>query len=46
VENARNFAYNYFPEEARRLGAAFATRVFDGNVVEKASRELNSPQYV
>jgi hypothetical protein len=45
LENARNFAYTYFPEEARKLGAAFTTRVFDGNVVEKASRELNSPHY-
>jgi hypothetical protein len=46
LENARQFAYDYFPQEARKIGAAFTTRVFDGNVVEKASRELNSPHYV
>ncbi len=46
LENARRFAYDYFPGEARKIGAAFTTRVFDGNVVEKASRELNSPHYV
>jgi hypothetical protein len=45
LENARNFAYTYFPEEARKLGAAFTTRVFDGDVTEEASRQLNSPHY-
>jgi hypothetical protein len=46
IENARRFAHDYFPEEARKIGAAFTTRVFDGNVVEKASRELSSPHYL
>ena len=46
LENALQFAYDYFPGEARKIGAAFTTRVFDGNVVAEASRELNSPHYV
>jgi len=45
VENAKNFAINYFPSEAAGLNAAFTTRVFDASVVEAASREMNSPFY-
>jgi hypothetical protein len=45
LENARKFAYDYFPEEARKIGAAFTTRVFDGSITEEASRYLNSPHY-
>ncbi|MBK1662418.1 YdhR family protein [Paracraurococcus ruber] len=45
LENARRFAFDYFPEEARRLGAAFTTRVFDGAVTEEASRQLHSVHY-
>jgi hypothetical protein len=45
LEDARRFAYDYFPEEARRIGAAFTTRVFDGAITEEASRFLHSPHY-
>ena len=45
LENARRFAYDYFPEEARKIGAAFTTRVFDGGITEEASVYLNSPHY-
>jgi len=45
MENARHFAHVYFPEEARKLGAAFTTRVFDGGITETASRDLASPHY-
>lgn len=45
LENAQRFAQEYFPAEARKIGAAFTTRVFDGSVTEAASRELNSPHY-
>ena len=45
LENAQAFVYDYFPTEAKRLGAAFTTRIFDGNVTEEASRLLNSPYY-
>jgi len=45
IENAQNFAINYFPTEAKQLNAAFTTRVFDASVVEEASREMKSPFY-
>lgn len=45
IENARNFAVEYFPTEAAALNAAFYTRVFDANVTEAASRDMNSPFY-
>lgn len=45
LENAQKFAVDYFPTEAKALNAAFYTRVFDANVTEAASREMNSPFY-
>ncbi len=45
LENAQAFAHDYFPTEAKKIGAAFTTRIFDGNVTEAASRFLNSPYY-
>lgn len=45
IENATSFAIKYFPTEAAGLGAAFYTRVFDGAVVEDASKAMNSPFY-
>ena len=45
IENANKFAQDYFPAEAKKLNAAFTTRVFDATVVEEASRFLNSPHY-
>lgn len=45
IENAQRFAQDYFPTEARRLGAAFTTRVFDGGVTEEASRDMHSVHY-
>ena len=45
LENAQAFAIDYFPTEAKKIGAAFTTRVFDGNVSEEASRDMNSAYY-
>lgn len=45
IENAKNFALNYFPEECKQLGATATIRVFDGDVTEEASRYLKSPYY-
>ena len=45
LENAQKFAVEYFPTEAASLNAAFYTRVFDANITEDASREMNSPFY-
>ncbi len=42
IENAKRFVTGYFPAEARKFGVAQTTRVFDGAVVEEASRFLNS----
>lgn len=45
VQNATDFAINYFPTEAKKLNAAFYTRVFDASVTEQASRAMDSPFY-
>lgn len=42
IENAKKFVTEYFPAEARKFGVAQTSRVFDGEVVEEASRYLNS----
>ena len=46
LANARRFALEDFPKTARRLGAAFETRIFDAAITEKASRQMRSPFYV
>lgn len=45
LENAKEFAINVFPKEAKKLNAAFYTRVFDSTVTELASKDMNSPFY-
>jgi hypothetical protein len=45
IENARKFVVDYFPARARARGVAQTTRVFDGGVVEEASRYLNSMHF-
>jgi hypothetical protein len=45
LENAQNFALNYFPGEAKSLNAAFYTRVFDASGTEQASVGMDSPFY-
>lgn len=42
IKNAQKFVTGYFPAEARNFGSPQTTRVFDGSVVEEASRFLNS----
>jgi hypothetical protein len=42
LDAARRFAIEEVPATARRLGVAQTTRLFDGTVVEEASRALNS----
>lgn len=46
IENALTFAHEYFPAEAKKLGAAFTLRIFNGDVVETASRELHSVHFI
>lgn len=45
VEHAKRFVTDYFPAEARKFGVAQTTRIFDGDVVEEASRFLNSVHF-
>jgi len=45
VENAKDFALNDFPKVAKKLNAAFYTRVFDADVTKQASRQMHSPYY-
>lgn len=45
IENAKVFALEAFPKTAAQMNAAFYTRVFDADVTEEASRQMNSPYY-
>lgn len=45
IENAKKFVTGYFPAAARKRGVAQTSRVFDGDVVEEASRYLNSMHF-
>jgi hypothetical protein len=45
IDNATSFVTGYVPARARRLGVAQTSRVFDGDVVEEASRYLNSMHF-
>ena len=45
IDNAQKFCTGYFPEEARSFGVAQTTRVFDAEVSEAASRDMNSMHY-
>ncbi|GAA4886754.1 YdhR family protein [Flaviramulus aquimarinus] len=45
LENAQKFAWDYFPNEPRTFGVSFQTKIFDGEIVEDASRDMKSPHY-
>ncbi len=45
VDNAKAFALNYFPTEAKNLNAAFKTMIFDAPVTKEASVQMQSPFY-
>jgi hypothetical protein len=45
LESAQKFAWDYFPNEPRAFGVSFQTKLFDGEIVEAASRDMNSPHY-
>jgi hypothetical protein len=42
LENAQAFAYECFPTEAKKIGTALITRIFDGNITAAASHFLDS----
>ncbi len=45
LENARAFAEGIYAEAAKRVGASLTVKLFDGDVVEEASRDIGSPHY-
>lgn len=45
IENAEKFVTGYFPAEAKSFGVAQTTHIFDADVSEEASRDLNSLYY-
>jgi len=45
LDNAQNFAWNVFPNEAKNLNVSFMTKIFDGDIAEEASRGMKSPHY-
>lgn len=45
LANAKAFVTGYFPTEAKRLGVAQTTRVFDAQPVEDASRDMSSVHF-
>eukprot|EP01122_Echinamoeba_exundans_P000131 TRINITY_DN10115_c0_g1_i1.p1 TRINITY_DN10115_c0_g1~~TRINITY_DN10115_c0_g1_i1.p1 ORF type:complete len:147 (+),score=31.06 TRINITY_DN10115_c0_g1_i1:278-718(+) len=44
VENAKSFALDYFPNEAKKLGAAFTVRVFPAGVRLHHRCDINQDQ--
>jgi hypothetical protein len=45
VENARAYAVGYLAAAAAQIGGSLTVRLFDGDVVEAASRGMASPFY-
>jgi len=46
INNARAYATGPYVELARSLGASLTVKLFNGDVVEDASRGISSPHYV
>ena len=44
-ENARSFAVGPYAEEASKFGASLTVKLFDGEITEAASRDMQSPHY-
>ncbi|NQZ83139.1 MAG: YdhR family protein [Colwellia sp.] len=45
IEDAQNFVTGYFPSEAKKFGVAQTTRIFNAEIVEEASRVMNSVHF-
>ena len=45
IENPTKFCTGYFPSEARGIGVAQTTRIFDALATEEASRDMNSMHF-
>ncbi len=46
VQHALLYALNDFPKTAKRLNAAFYSRVFDARIAEEASRQMGSSFFI
>lgn len=45
IENAKKFAFEDFPASVKHMKSSLYIRVFDGDIVEEASRGMNSPYF-
>ena len=45
IEHAQAFATGLYAEQAKRVGASLSVKLFDGDAVEEASRDMKSPHY-
>lgn len=45
IEHAQQFVTAYFPEEVRAFNVAHTSRIFNAEVVEEASRDMNSVHF-
>ena len=45
IENARKFVLGYLPDQAKNLGVAQTTRLFDATSVADACRDMNSAHF-
>lgn len=45
LRQAQSFVNDYFPAEAKKIGAPQTTRIFDGIAVKEASIDMNSPHF-
>jgi len=45
IEDAQKFVTGYFPSEAKKFGVAQTTRIFNAEIVEEASRDMNSVHF-
>ena len=45
LENAKAYATGYLAAAAAQIGGSLSVKLFDGDIVENASRGMNSPFY-
>ncbi len=45
VENARAYAEGFLAQTAKHVGGSLTVKLFDGDVVAQASRDMGSPHY-
>ncbi len=45
IENAQKFVTGYFPGETREIGAPHTSRIFNADIVQEASMDMNSVHF-